>query len=128
MSDVESSRASENGAPPWTGAAWTAWMRSAVPETRWCQQNQIQLWQRVASRFTGSFRVQSDTRPSAMWFYGVSSLPLALPQVTIELTCNALLRQAIGKRVPAPIPIATGLCGGGRKRDGDVGASSQGCF
>ncbi len=54
VSDVEGSRASGDGAPPWAGTTWTARLRSAVSEIR-RQKSQIQLLLCSESPLTASF-------------------------------------------------------------------------
>ena len=107
VSDVEGSRASCDGAPPWAGTTWTARLRSAVSEIR-RQKSQIQLL--LCSESTNCV-LQSYTRPGARRgstrSVSVGCQLMALPQGSITAAAQCCgVRSARG---PAPIPIARAL-------------------
>jgi hypothetical protein len=95
VSDVEGSRASGDGAPPWAGATWTARLRSAVSEIR-RQKSQIQLLLCSESPLLPSSVVYETWRSS--WFHAQRErgLPVDGAASGFDHSCCAVLRRAIG--------------------------------
>ena len=95
VSDVEGSRASGDGAPPWAGATWTARLRSAVSEIR-RPKSQIQLLLCSESPLLPSSVVYETWRSS--WFHAQRErgLPVDGAASGFDHSCCAVLRRAIG--------------------------------
>jgi hypothetical protein len=82
VSDVEGSRASGDGAPPWTGATWTARVCSVVSEIRRQTETSDPI---MAARPHSAAEFGRTREQCWLWFYSVPSLALALPQGSIQI-------------------------------------------